>query len=66
MSKNVIRCERCGEILNPERVVWLELSQTDGNYYVEVPGGHTSQGGFSFGQACAKTQLAETKNKTTL
>jgi hypothetical protein len=56
-----IRCERCGEILNPDRAVWLELSQTDGKYYVEIPKDHVSQGGFSFGSACAKTQLKETK-----
>jgi hypothetical protein len=66
MPENIIRCERCGEILKPGREVWLELSQTDGKYYKELPGGHTSQGAFSFGSACAKTELLETKKNETL
>ena len=43
----------------------LELSITDGKYYPEgcLPSGHESQGGFSFGRACAKTQLKETNEK---
>jgi hypothetical protein len=32
---------------------------TDGNYYNQIPEGHDSQGGFSFGKACAKSQLKE-------
>ena len=69
MKKNyniqVIRCERCSEILKPETAVWLELSITDGKYYPlgKLPKGHESQGGFSFGSACAKTQLKETNEK---
>lgn len=55
-----IKCERCGEKLNPKKVKWLELSQTDGNYYETIPKGHISQGAFSFGTACATTQLKET------
>ena len=57
----IIRCERCGEILKPETVVWLELSITDGKYYPvnKFPEGHKSQGGFSFGKACAKIELKE-------
>ncbi|MFA5420252.1 MAG: hypothetical protein WC341_17495 [Bacteroidales bacterium] len=58
----IIRCERCGEILKPERIVWLELSQTDGKYYKDVPGGHVSQGAFPFGSQCAKIELE--RNKT--
>jgi hypothetical protein len=62
----VIRCERCQEKLNPKTAVWLELSQTDGKYYKQIPEGHLSQGGFSFGVACSKTQLKEdnTNDKT--
>ena len=56
----VIRCERCREILNPKKTKWLELSNTDGNYYVEIPKGHISQGEFSFGTVCAITQINET------
>lgn len=64
MAKQLaIWCERCGEKLNPVKAVWLELSQTDGKYYTKIPEGHDSQGGFSFGAACAKTQLKETKIK---
>ena len=61
----VIRCERCNEKLNPKTTVWLELSMTDGKYYPsdKFPEGHESQGGFSFGRACAKTQLKETNEK---
>jgi hypothetical protein len=32
---------------------------TDGKYYKQIPEGHLSQGGFSFGIACSKTQLKE-------
>ena len=69
MKKNynihVIRCEKCNEKLNPKTAVWLELSMTDGKYYPsdKFPEGHESQGGFSFGKACAKTQLKETNEK---
>ena len=55
---NIIRCERCNEILNPAAVVWLELSQTNGRYYVTLPKGHVSQGSFPFGRTCAKSQTA--------
>ncbi len=55
-----IRCERCNEVLNEKTAVWLEYSQTDSKYYEEVPAGHVSQGGFSFGKACAARQLVET------
>lgn len=54
IKKRVIRCQRCDEILNPDKIVWLELSQTDGKYYNEIPKDHISQGGFPFGSACAK------------
>jgi len=60
MKIEKIKCERCGEILNPKTTKWLELSQTDGNYYDAIPIGHISQGGFSFGTTCAIIQLKET------
>jgi len=56
-----IRCTRCDEIL--KKVVWLELSITDGKYYNELPNDHESQGGFPFGTSCAKTQLKEDNEK---
>lgn len=55
-----ITCERCGEILNPKRIKWLELSITDGNYYETLPENHESQGAFPFGSACALKQISET------
>lgn len=57
-----IKCERCGEILIAERIVWLELSNTDGKFYRSLPNGHISQGGFPFGSTCAEKQLKETEN----
>jgi hypothetical protein len=60
MKPQVIRCERCDEILDPKRVKWLELSITDGKYYKVIPTGHESQGGFAFGSKCVKEQLKET------
>lgn len=59
-TEKKIKCERCGEIL--KSIKWLELSQTDGNYYVDIPKGHISQGLFSFGTACATAQIKETIN----
>jgi len=62
--KNDIYCERCGQPLNSKRVVWLELSETDGRYYTKIPEGHISQGGFTFGKACSIKQLKEDENAT--
>lgn len=59
----VIKCERCGEKLNPKKVKWLEFSNTDGNYYTTLPSNHKSQGAFPFGTACATTQIKETLSK---
>jgi hypothetical protein len=60
-------CQRCGEVLIAKRVVWLELSNTDGRYYKinslterSIPEGHISQGAFPFGSTCAKKQIQET------
>ena len=58
-----IRCERCNEVLNPKTVVWRDLSNTDGKFYIDCPEGHISQGGFPFGSACAKTQWKEDHNE---
>ena len=46
-------CEHCEKALKDP--VWLELSQTDGRYYFEVPTGHVSQGFFPFGQSCSRS-----------
>jgi hypothetical protein len=62
MKPEKIKCERCGQVL--KSIKWLELSQTDGNYYLEIPKGHISQGLFSFGTACAADQINETNKKT--
>lgn len=59
MIDRIQHCQRCGETLKPQRIVWLELSITDGNYYEELPDGHESQGGFPFGSTCAKKQIKE-------
>lgn len=47
-------CNKCGKVLNEETKVYLELSVTDGNYYIpeEFPANHASQGWFEFGPAC--------------
>jgi hypothetical protein len=55
-----VKCERCGEKLNENKIKWLELSNTDGNYYTKLPKGHLSQGAFPFGTACATNQIKET------
>ena len=51
------RCENCERVLEETKIVWLELSQTDGKYYLEIPKGHVSQGGFAFGAACAAKEI---------
>lgn len=55
-----IFCENCGEKLDSKKAKWLELSETDGNYYVKIPQNHISQGSFSFGTACAAKELRKT------
>lgn len=62
MKPPTIKCERCNEVLADKKAKWLELSQTDGNYYTVLPKGHISQGFFSFGTACATKQITETIN----
>ena len=70
VQENHIFCERCGQPLNHKRVVWLELSNTDGKYYKinelterSIPEGYISQGAFTFGKACSIKQLKETKDE---
>lgn len=53
------KCERCGRQLYKTSTVWLEFSNTDGNWYKNLPKGHESQGSFPFGRDCAKLQIAE-------
>ena len=53
------KCTRCGKPLTGETMS-LELSNTDGNYYHDLPPGHVSQGGFPFGKQCALIELIDT------
>ena len=53
-----VYCERCGEKLDPNRAVWLDLSNLTGLYRAEPWPESESQGGFSFGKGCAATVLA--------
>ena len=62
-----IYCHRCDSLLNPDKAVWLELNSRTGEWRDGMAvteddnpsWGDESQGGFSFGAACAKAQLAE-------
>lgn len=58
-----IYCERCEEQLKPGREVWLELNTRTGLYHAEgdFPADGLSQGWFTFGSACAKRELADTR-----
>jgi hypothetical protein len=51
-------CTRCGETLNPERLVWLELDTRTGTYTDDAVEPEHSQGRFMFGAACAKRECA--------
>ena len=53
------KCEQCSRLVHKNKVVWLELSNTDGRYYEELPEGHVSQGGFPFGKDCAQVVLKQ-------
>lgn len=57
-----MNCECCNKELTSNKVVWLELSQTDNRYYEEIPEGHISQGAFPFGASCAK-KILKAKNQ---
>jgi len=58
MSKSFAFCERCGAKLAEDKIFWLELDQRTGTYTLDVPE-KFSQGGFAFGQDCAKIMLTE-------
>lgn len=54
------RCERCGERLRHNTVVWLTLNSRTGLYHAheaDVPDSE-NQGGFPFGKTCAAAVLA--------
>jgi hypothetical protein len=53
-----MKCTRCGEVIIKAK--HLELSITDGNYYVDVPNGHESSGYYPFGLKCATSELRQT------
>lgn len=51
-------CERCGERLNEDRAVWLELNSNTGRYHPEgCVDSDCSQGCFPFGKACSEAVL---------
>lgn len=52
-------CERCGEKLNPKKMVWLELDQRTNTYTDGYVSEEVSQGGFTFGRACSVKMLME-------
>lgn len=56
-KKDLIRCTECNEVITSNKIIWLELSNTDGNYYKELPKDHVSQGGFPFGLTCSKKTI---------
>ncbi len=41
----------------------FKKTNTDGNYYIEIPKEHIFQVSFSFGTTCAINQINETINK---
>ncbi len=60
-------CHRCGERLDDAKATWLVLSCSTGHFYAtdeEADATGCNQGGFAFGSACAKRQLAETEAAT--
>jgi hypothetical protein len=54
----VNRCERCGEDLAPGRETWLTYDQRYQAYTDQEVPMEYDQGGFSFGDACARKELA--------
>lgn len=52
-------CERCGEVLKPSNIVWLELNCHTGLYHKvgEIENEEHSQGCFAFGKTCVKKVL---------
>jgi hypothetical protein len=59
-SPSAHRCERCNQKIDHDKTIWLELSNTSGNYYETLPYGHESQGYFPFGIVCSHVQIQET------
>lgn len=58
------RCTRCEKKLNPNKIEWLELDQRTYTYTHDFVPEEFSQGGFPFGLACAKIELALHKQTT--
>ena len=52
--KTKLKCEMCGKSLSGKKIIWLELSLTDSQWYKRIPKKPISQGFFPFGSVCAK------------
>ena len=58
-------CTECGRLLKKGKVVWLELVQETGDYYLHgipkeiLKKGRTSQGWHPFGLDCAKKKTID-------
>lgn len=59
MKHRKIICTRCKGSCENFRM--MELSQTDGNFYIFIPDGHISQGHFPFHGLCFQNQLFDTR-----
>jgi hypothetical protein len=49
-SPSAHRCERCNQKIDHDKTIWLELSNTSGNYYETLP----------YGIVCSHVQIQET------
>ena len=56
MKPEPILCQRCGKVLDPARIVDLELDQRINAYHDAGVPESTSQGWFPFGAACAERE----------
>ena len=57
-QEKTTKCHICDRVIkNESKIVWLEFSDTDGEFYVpgSVPENHYSLGCFPIGADCAKT-----------
>lgn len=58
MEEHKHYCERCGRLIKPDTLVWLELNCATGQWApsgsADWSGGPDSQGEFAFGADCAK------------
>lgn len=61
LKLRVYHCERCDEKLNQKTMVWLEYDRRTATYTDAYVPEDYSQGGFTFGKACAKKELAKDK-----